>query len=51
MNSWVLFWVPGIQVCLVSRVGAVDAKPMMVDAARARLRIETILSVSEMGLY
>ncbi len=36
LNSWVLFWVPGIHVCLASRGAAVDSANSE-EAARARV--------------
>ncbi len=43
-NSWVLFSVPGVYDCLVSRVGAAVARPRRVEAATRRERVETMMN-------
>jgi hypothetical protein len=43
-NSWVLFSVPGVYDCLVSRVGAAVARLRRVEAATRRERVETMMN-------
>ena len=37
-----VFWVPGVNCRSATFAGAAEARPMMVEAARARLRMETM---------